>query len=722
MARKKTSPKSKKTRSLPLPPGPPKHYEPQKAVERAVRNVEERHARYGRLDFNLPKTLLQDDYRRQASMVINLPPPLEDPYTIAHRKHWIRKTRKRTQQPNQVELARRTVVSPPTLVGTPSVAASEPANVSASVVEDTCATASRANQRHNGRSRGNGIASESQGSLSALPYPTIPFLQAAHPPNHSYPPSFLVDRPQRSHYRDKCGPNHPRRQVASPDIDTQELTPHDTQRAIDDTLRPLNAGGDASEAWRATSASVYNPGTSTVDLQAFGRRSLQAKQRALDDKLKRIKAVGEASARRDTGPSACVPGTNGVSNVSALQSNLATGSAQSGASHAPWKELQHFSTTAVHPTFGERQRQVRFIPAQVGLRYQQQHPRMASPNPPAGQDQHILDVRSVDAQNVPVPGPPHHNTRAAVRVEVDMGTRKRPTVAPYDKRRFLARNRTGSDASAPLADRAYIPGNNFADDYAPGAALKHFGTTEAYLTFSDSQGCGDFTPAHVFDARYLQQNLEVAPPAPGHMHRPQHKQHVDASDVPQPVPRLVQVLPRKDRGAVKMLAAPLQPILPDVHARVGTDAGLFAAVSPSRPRRDPASACNCPVSERQGELRKTLPGSATPTTYPVDSGRYRLGAVAANDPDTAWTAQTAESDEGVDSKLKTALGEAHQATAHPLPTRFSNLEPQWWDPLPIAPLQSGLANSAGRFTVYRDALQVHISTYSSLDGAVSPMS
>ncbi len=196
------------------------------------------------------------------------------------------------------------------------------------------------------------------------------------------------------------------------------------------------------------------------------------------------------------------------------------------------------------------------------------------------------------------------------------------------------------------------------------------------------------------------------------MHRPQHKQHVDASDVPQPVPRPVQVLPRKDYDTVKMLAAPLP---------IGTDAGLFAAVSSSRPRGDPASPpCSRPVSERQGELRKTVPGSTTSTTYPVDSGRYRLGAVAANDPDTAWTTQNTESDEGVDPELKPALGKAQQATAHPLPTRFPSPEPQWWDPLPTAPPQSGLENSAGRLKMFHNTPQVHISTYSSLDGAMSP--
>lgn len=44
---------------------------------------------------------------------------------------------------------------------------------------------------------------------------------------------------------------------------------------------------------------------------------------------------------------------------------------------------------------------------------------MASPIPPTVQDRRPLDIRSMDVQSAPPPGPPSHNVRAFVEVEME---------------------------------------------------------------------------------------------------------------------------------------------------------------------------------------------------------------------------------------------------------------------------------------------------------------
>ncbi|KAL1949676.1 hypothetical protein VTO73DRAFT_8557 [Trametes versicolor] len=542
VAHKKASSESKKDR-MPPSSSPQTPYETQTIIKHAVPNVEERRARFGRMDFKLTKEE-QQGLRRQP-ILITAPPPVVSPYTLAHRRRVFRYTaKKHVQQSNEAELPRQTVVSPPILMGTQSVAASESAPRAPDGGEPTGATAPKANQRHSGGARGYGIESESQGPLSTLPHPINTSLQAAHPPNLSPTPSSLEDRPKRSYHRDRRGPNFPGR-LASPNVDIrQRPTPYDRPQAPGDTSRRMTAGV-------------------------------------------------EASASRATGASPCVPDTNFTIDLASgfLHPGLATGSLQTGANLASW------------------------------------------------------------------------------------------TGAP------------------------------------------HFGTTASYQTFSDDQRCGGFPPAHsMVAARYWQEHLgemALAGQYVGNMNYPQHTQRVDASDIP--VPRQVHVHPRHPRVAVEMGSHPLQPALQEIRAHVGTDAHLITAAPSSRSRGDPTPSFHRPGHERQSELRNALPGPVTSTAHRIDSGRYGLGAVAANEPDTIWTAQTAGSDEAVGLELQAASGRAHQATAH-----YPQISPfpgeNWRDSLPIIPPQVGLANSEDHLKEFRNAPQVLISTYSSLVGALTPES
>ncbi|OJT15973.1 hypothetical protein TRAPUB_7204, partial [Trametes pubescens] len=263
---------------------------------------------------------------------------------------------------------------------------------------------SNSNQRRNKGAPGAGI--EVQGPLRSLPYPFAPSQQAVLPPPLQVPSSYLAHRSRRTHHRDD-GP-----------ID------------IGSRLRLL-----APQEGR------------------FGRRSLYAQQRALDEKLKQIKATGEALSRRDTGAPAIVPGTNAANSVPAPhRGRLATGSAQSSASHASRAGLQHFSTTAIHPAFSERQRHDGHISAQVfGVQYQQHHLEMPPPGRHYGQAQRPQHTRREDMWNVPSPGPPRHDTHAPVEVEIG-------AIAIQPARRHQARAHGAADdriVAAPLSSASH---------------------------------------------------------------------------------------------------------------------------------------------------------------------------------------------------------------------------------------------------------------------------
>ncbi|OJT14358.1 hypothetical protein TRAPUB_9109, partial [Trametes pubescens] len=305
-------------------------------------------------------------------------------------------TRTQTHPLNQAQPSPRAVDSPPTSVGRASVAAPKPA-LRTSAGKRTGIASSNSNQRRNKGAAGSaGI--EVQGPLLSLPHPVVPSHQAVPPPPLQVQSSYLAHRSRRTHHRD------------------------DGPLDIDSRLRLL----------------APQEGT-------FAQQGLYAKQRSLDEKLKWIKAAGEAMARRDTGASAIYSGTNTVGSVSAPQRSLAMGSGQSDASYAPQGRLPHSSTTAICPAFNERQRYDGFIPAQVsGARYEQQQYRTASPNPPPGQDQDPQDMQNVDAGILPAPGPPYHNT--PIPVEVNTGV---SSVRPASRR--LARAHAAADGRVVAA-------------------------------------------------------------------------------------------------------------------------------------------------------------------------------------------------------------------------------------------------------------------------------
>ncbi|OJT15530.1 hypothetical protein TRAPUB_6913, partial [Trametes pubescens] len=304
------------------------------------------------------------------------PNPRAHPYNGYH-------MRKQTHPLNQAQLSPRAVDSPQTSLGLgpASVAAPKPAPRT-SAGKRTCIASSISNQRRNkGAAGASGI--EVQDPLRSLPYPFAPSHQAMPPPPFQVPSSYLAHRSRRTHHRDD-GP-----------ID------------IDSRLRLL-----APQEGK------------------FGRRNLYAQQRVLDEKLKRIKAAGEALARRDTGASAIVPSINVVGDVSTPQRSLTTGAASSGASYASWTGSRKFNTTAFDSTSSERQHRRGFIPAQVsGTRYEHHQPRMASPNRPVGQDPDPRGVQSMNGKNVSAPVSPFHNARAPVEVDI-----RPPSVQPVPRR------------------------------------------------------------------------------------------------------------------------------------------------------------------------------------------------------------------------------------------------------------------------------------------------
>lgn len=154
----------------------------------------------------------------------------------------------------------------------------------------------------------------------------------------------------------------------------------------------------------------------------FGRQSLNDKLRNLNNTLEHLKAIEEALAQRGAHASPRVSDTNTADCASAPapQRGLTMGSEQNGASNNPWTGLRHFSTTAVYPTFSERQRRGGLIPAQsFGAYHHQPQSGMTPLDRSAGQDQHSRDMRSVDARNVPARGPPCRNARAFVEVELE---------------------------------------------------------------------------------------------------------------------------------------------------------------------------------------------------------------------------------------------------------------------------------------------------------------
>ncbi|EIW57721.1 uncharacterized protein TRAVEDRAFT_48756 [Trametes versicolor FP-101664 SS1] len=382
-----------------------------------------------------------------------------------------------------------------------------------------------------------------------------------------------------------------------------------------------------------------------------------------------------------------------------------------------------------------------------GIEFESQGPPSALPHPiiPSLQAAHPPNLSPAPSSLVDRPKRSYHRDRRTPNFPRRLGspyvdTRQRPT--PYDKPQAPVdtskRIKAGAEASAPRATGASA--SNAVDlafghlqpgvatgwlqsgaSYVSWTGTPHFGTTASYPTFSDGQRRGVFTSAHIFDARYSQEHLgemALAGQHVGRMHYPQHMQRVDASDIP--VPRQVQLPPHAPRVAVKMGSHPFQPALQEVHSHAGTDARLITAAPSSRSRGDPTPSFHRPSPERQSELRDALPGSVTSTTHRIDSGRYGGGTVVANESDTIWTAQTAGSDEAISLELQPASGSAHEATA-----RYPQISPllgeKWRDSLPLTPPQVGLANSEDHLKEFRNAPKVRMSTYSSLDGAVSPM-
>lgn len=174
----------------------------------------------------------------------------------------------------------------------------------------------------------------------------------------------------------------------------------------------------------------------------FGRRRLHDKLRTLKNTLEQLKGIEEALAQRGTHSSPRISDTNTADCASASQRGLGVvGSAQSGVSCAPWNKLQQFSTTTIYPTSSECQRRGGLIPAQSFEAYHHQpQSGMAPLDRSAVQDQYSRDMRSVDARNVPAPGPPCRNARAFVEVELD-ATSVRPAARRQTHTRVTADGR-----------------------------------------------------------------------------------------------------------------------------------------------------------------------------------------------------------------------------------------------------------------------------------------
>ncbi|KAL1949699.1 hypothetical protein VTO73DRAFT_8580 [Trametes versicolor] len=279
-------------------------------------------------------------------------------------------TEEQTHLPNETHLSG-PIDSPPTEVRLASVAAHKPA-ARASSGKRTSTTTSKSNRRCHKGAKGDGI--EAHGPLPSLPHPIVPSHQAMPSP-HLRRSSYLAHRSQRTRRRGDGGP-------IDLDSDLRRLTPQE---------------GD------------------------FGLRRLQDKQQILVDTLKQLKVIEEELAQRGKHASLRVSESNTADCASAPQHSLTMGSAQNGASNNPWTRLRHFSTTAVYPTFSERQRHGGFLPAQgfVSQYGQPGHSSMASLIPPTVQDRRPLDIRSMDVQSAPPPGPPSHNVRAFVEVEME---------------------------------------------------------------------------------------------------------------------------------------------------------------------------------------------------------------------------------------------------------------------------------------------------------------
>lgn len=365
----------------------------------------------------------------------------------------------------------------------------------------------------------------------------------------------------------------------------------------------------------------------------------------------------------------------------------------------------------------------------------------------------------------PPSGPPPHRTQRTHRRDdrgsVDLDSRPRLRLAPqegmFSQRSIRAKQRNlndlskwlkaieeasarqgppaladvpgaGGDVSAP--QRGFTKGLvQSGVSYAPWTAMQHFSTAAVYPTFSDRQRYGGFISAQVFGAQYGQHLSGMASPnQPASQHQyPADMRNSDARSVP----ALGAGDNARAHAHVKMGTISVQPApRREVHAHAAADSRVVAAKPLSRSSGDPAPSSVYPGHAQFGEHDLTradilagYPAPVKSATVCVEVGCDRIGDVSDADswaadmfacPDGPIRCDTPVMNIGLESQPDSG------STYHAPPTgNASNPSASAeWSPSPYS-LPTSTIDSEICLNTPREGPRVPMSTYSSLDGAVS---